>query len=204
MVWAWQLHFWTRALGGELATSAVPHAAMLLPVVTKRCWEARGAIGSALLHIDMPQPFPYVHLLAMLTDLALAVNAMYVGLHTGRQLLVPHAPGELPPWQSEAAVNVALLLFFAAVRVAAFTLIYNGLLGIGVTLDNPLGDDSGDLPGLAYQVYMKREAEAFALGVDAIDLDGSRSGHAWWEGLARSDEELVALTKPKGKARPSK
>ena len=45
-----------------------------------------------------------------------------------------------------------LLVGFAAVRVAAFTLIYHGLLGIGVSLDNPIGDDPADLPGLAFQV----------------------------------------------------
>ena len=78
-----------------------------------------------------------------------------------------------------------LLVGFAAVRVAAFTLIYHGLLGIGVSLDNPIGDDPADLPGLAFQVYMKRETEAFSNGVDAIDLDGSRSGQVWWEGLLK-------------------
>ena len=46
-----------------------------------------------------------------------------------------------------------LLVGFAAVRVAAFTLIYHGLLGIGVSLDNPIGDDPADLPGLAFQVH---------------------------------------------------
>ena len=47
-----------------------------------------------------------------------------------------------------------LLVGFAAVRVAAFTLIYHGLLGIGVSLDNPIGDDPADLPGLAFQVHI--------------------------------------------------
>ena len=131
-------------------------------------------------------------------------HGRYVGLHTGRQLFVPHEPGGAPPWLSEARVNVVLLVAYAGVRVATFTLIYNGLLGIGVTLDNPLGDDAGDLPGLAYQVYMKREAEAFGLGVDAIDPDGSRSGHVWWEGLAKAEEEGRAPAHSRPKARPSK
>ena len=69
-----------------------------------------------------------------------------------------------------------LLVGFAAVRVAAFTLIYHGLLGIGVSLDNPIGDDPADLPGLAFQVFMKDECEAFSAGVDAVSSD-------WWEGL---------------------
>ena len=37
VVWAWQTHFWTRALGGDLGTTPVPHAAMLAPLVMKRC-----------------------------------------------------------------------------------------------------------------------------------------------------------------------
>ena len=151
-----------------------------------------------------------------------------------------------------------LLVGFAAVRVAAFTLIYHGLLGIGVSLDNPIGDDPADLPGLAFQVpssacvrvcvcvcacvrvlraclraararacmracvcmcmcrasparscgslhatypatspppppsaqvFMRRECEAFGAGVDAIDLDGSKTGHVWWEGLGSSARE---------------
>ena len=53
-------------------------------------------------------------------------------------------------------------------RVAAFTLIYQGLLGIGIALDNPCGDDPTDMPGLAFQVFMKDECEAFSAGVDAV------------------------------------
>ncbi len=52
---------------------------------------------------------------------------------------------------TRASLQVLLLVGFAAVRVAAFTLIYHGLLGIGVSLDNPIGDDPADLPGLAFQ-----------------------------------------------------
>ena len=58
-----------------------------------------------------------------------------------------------------------LLVGFAAVRVAAFTLIYHGLLGIGVSLDNPIGDDPADLPALAYQVWMKKECESFSAAI---------------------------------------
>jgi len=198
VVWAWQTHFWTRALSGELGTSPVPHAAMLAPLVMQRCMDGRGAIGLALAYIGTQQPFPYVHLLSILTDLALAVNAMYVGLHTGRQLfgVQPHCDVAqaaalkcASSWQSESTLNVLLLVGFAAVRVAAFTLIYHGLLGIGVSLDNPIGDDPADLPGLAFQVFMRRECEAFGAGVDAIDLDGSKTGHVWWEGLGSSARE---------------
>ena len=39
------------------------------------------------------------------------------------------------------------------------------------------------------QVFMRRECEAFGAGVDAIDLDGSKTGHVWWEGLGSSARE---------------
>ena len=73
--------------------------------------------------------------------------------------LQPHAVQAATPRVPEAgfrpsvaSLQVLLLVGFAAVRVAAFTLIYHGLLGIGVSLDNPIGDDPADLPGLAFQV----------------------------------------------------
>ena len=79
--------------------------------------DGRGAIGLALAYIGTQQPFPYVHLLSILTDLALAVNAMYVGLHTGRQLfgVQPHCDVAqaaalqcASSWQSESRLNVRL------------------------------------------------------------------------------------------------
>ena len=78
--------------------------------------DGRGAIGLALAYIGTQQPFPYVHLLSILTDLALAVNAMYVGLHTGRQLFeATHCDAAqavalqcASPWQSESRLNVLL------------------------------------------------------------------------------------------------
>ena len=117
VVWAWQTHFWTRALGGDLDTTPVPHAAMLAPLVMKRCMDGRGAVGLGLAYIGTQQPFPYVHLLSILTDLALAVNAMYVGLHTGRQLFGVQAHCDVAQaaalqcassWQSESRLNVRL------------------------------------------------------------------------------------------------
>ena len=65
-----------------------------------------------------------------------------------------------------------LLVGFAAVRVAAFTLIYHGLLGIGVSLDNPIGDDPADLPGLGDDT----RAVLAALGMDAAEI-AAASGH---------------------------
>ena len=74
----------------------------------------------------------------------------------------------------------------AFVRIASFTLIYSGLLAISVHLENPLGDDPADLPALAYQVWMKKECESFAAGVDAIEIDGDGGPGGWWEGLGTS------------------
>jgi hypothetical protein len=171
VVWTWMTAFWTKALGGSLALTPPPHAAQLMPLVMDKCMKGRGAIGSALCFIDTQQPFVYLHLLALITDVALGVNAMAVGLHTGRQLAsTAHCRHQQTPnigegdaealcraaIFSESPINLALLIGLAAVRVAAFTFIYNGLLGIGVALDNPLGDDPCDLPGLAFQVGMRR------------------------------------------------
>ena len=97
VVWAWMTHFWTKALGGALGVTAPPHAAQLMPVVMAKCMAGRGAIGAALSYVDTQQPFPYVHLLSLITDVALAVNAMAVGMHTGRQLAsMAHCPAGAP------------------------------------------------------------------------------------------------------------
>ena len=173
VVWAWQTHFWTRALHGELGTTPIAHAPQLAPLVMSKCMQGRGAIGTTLTYIDSQQPFPYVHLLALLTDMALCVNSATVGLQTGRQIYDP----------STLRAELPLLAICAFVRVASFVLIYNGLLAISVHLENPLGDDPADLPALAYQVWMKRECESFSAGVDAIDIDGPGG---WWEGLGKS------------------
>ena len=122
--------------------------------------------------------FPYVHLLALLTDMALCVNSATVGLQTGRILLDYTSRAEVP-----------LLLICAFVRVAVFVLIYSGLLAISVHLENPLGDDPADLPALAYQVWMKKECESFQSGVDAIDLEGVVDGRKWWEGLSKESDK---------------
>ena len=110
------------------------------------------------------------------------MNAVDVGINTGRELIQdPEALAACAGGVDCASAhrfNTSLLLAFGALRVATFTIIYNGLLSIGATLDNPLGNDPVDLPGLAYQVYMKDECEAFAAGVDAVD-----TGEGWWAGL---------------------
>ena len=147
-VWAWLSHFWARALAGDLSVTPIAHAPQLAPMVMDKCAQGRGALGLALSYVDSQQPFPYVHLLALLTDLALIVNAATVGLSAGRDVHDVHTMrGE-----------VSLLLLCAFLRIASFVLVFNGLLAVAVVLDNPLGDDPADLPALAYQSYMKRSA----------------------------------------------
>ena len=170
VVWAWMTAFWTRALGGVLDTSPIAHAAQLAPLVHDKCMRGRGAIGLALAYVDTQQPFSYLHLLSIITDITLAVNSATVGVQTGRHLLQPST--------RVSRAEAALVVGCALLRVVTIVLIASGLLVIGVQLDNPMGDDPGDFPALAYQVAMKRECESFQLGVDAVDL---QSG--WWEGL---------------------
>ena len=171
VVWAWMASFWQRALGGHLGCTHIEHASMLAPMVHDRCMRGRGAIGTALAVIDTQQPFPYVHLLSLITDVALSVNAATVGLQTGRHLLGAEA----------ARAEAPLIIACALVRVTAFVLCIGGLLSIGVHLDNPAGDDASDFPALAYQVMMRKECESITIGIDAVDL---RAG--WWVGLAKN------------------
>ena len=96
---------------------------------------------------------------------------------------LPRASDERLPATAPKSVMVQLL------RVAAFTLIYQGLLGIGIALDNPCGDDPTDMPGLAFQVFMKDECEAFSAGVDAVSSD-------WWEGLLQPPAAAKAAATP--------
>ena len=166
VIWSWMALFWTKVLSGETATTPIPHAPQNSPLIFGLVTKARGAIGLSLAYIDTQQPFPYVHLLSLITDLALAVNAVHVGTSAGRTLAM----------EAHTPLNTVLMVMVQLLRVAAFTLIYQGLLGIGIALDNPCGDDPTDMPGLAFQVFMKDECEAFSAGVDAVSSD-------WWEGL---------------------
>ena len=115
-------HRRVRALNNELGTTPIAHASQLAPMVMQRCMNGRGAIGLTLTYIDSQQPFPYVHLLALLTDMALCVNSATVGLQTGRSLYD----------HNTTHTEVPFLALCAFVRVAAFVLIYNGLLAISV------------------------------------------------------------------------
>ena len=74
-----------------------------------------------------------------------------------------------------------IILVGWVIQVLAYPLIYNGLLSIGVALENPLGNAFMDLPTLAYQHYMHDECVSFASGMGAVDpTDG------WWSGVVKS------------------
>ena len=98
MVFAWLATFFQRALteegAEELGTTPVPHAHMQAPLVLKRCAEGRGAAGGALTIVCTQLPFPYVHLLSMLVQVACVFNAIVQGVETGWILSEPTCIGE--------------------------------------------------------------------------------------------------------------
>ena len=86
--------------------------------------------------IDTQQPLPYVHLLSVITDVALVINAVAVGIETGRSLgSTAHCEGTATPVcdvaiYHQSALNTTLLLALAVGRVVALTVFADGLLGI--------------------------------------------------------------------------
>jgi hypothetical protein len=98
MVFAWLAAFFQRALteegAEELGTTPVPHAQMQAPLVLKRCAEGRSAAGGALTLVCTQLPFPYVHLLSMLVQVACVFNAIVQGAATGWILSEPTCIGE--------------------------------------------------------------------------------------------------------------
>ena len=98
--------------------------------------QRRAARSGCRWRTSTQQPFP-IHLLSLITDLALAVNAVHVGTSAGRTLAM----------EAHTPLNTVLMVMVQLLRVAAFTLIYQGLLGIGIALDNPCGDARPTCPG---------------------------------------------------------
>jgi len=212
VVWSWMTLFWSRALAGELDVTPVPHADQMMPAIMQLSLDgqvrwavagekakrdsARGrvaqqgeystlsaeqrareqaAIGTCLSIARGQQSYPYVHLLSIITSAALVVNALTVGVVLGRQAGLAEEPGP----------RVAGVLFACGwLRVLCFTVLHAGLLAIGATLENPLGNDSADLPGLSHNAFMKAEAEAWSAGVDR-----AKAG-LWWRGLLAQRHKL--------------
>ena len=116
-----------------------------------------------------------MHLLSLITSVSLFVNALATGIHTGRH--VYHADGDGLTLLASQPLNACSLIACAALRVSAFTVIFSGLTAMGSSLDNPLGDDPSDLPGVSYSTFIKDGCEAWYAGVDRAVAG------AWWEGL---------------------
>ena len=209
MVFTWLSDFFNRALAEDgpqlLGTSPVAHAQMQAPVVIKRCLDGRGAAGGALALVYTQLPFPYVHLLSMLVQVACVVNAMVQGARTGWILSTPTCLGDAKlaegthhyRFELQEGCPPALFVYhFTAstlilgglvVSILIYPIIYHGLLSIGVMLSNPLSTDLIDFPGSFYQSVMKAELNGFAKSADAVDLGGtgrSSKGPRWWPGLA--------------------
>jgi hypothetical protein len=205
MVFSWLSEFWAKALsesGHEvLGTSKVPHAANQAPIVLKRCLDGRGAAGGALALVYTQLPFPYVHLLSLLVQIACTINATVMGAHTGWLLSEPICTSEgavvptahrhryeivpdCPPaafvysWTANCVVIAGLLI-----SVIIYPIIYHGLLSIGIMLSTPLGPDFIDFPGSFYQHIMKAEFKGFYTCIDAVNLKGG--GTRWWRSIVR-------------------
>lgn len=197
MVFAWLMDFFSRALTDEgaasLGTTPVPHAATQAPMILKRCLDGRGAAGGALAMVYTQLPFPYVHLLSMLVQLACLVNATVEGARTGWILSTPVCIDEAaampvihryryelqdgcPPALFVYHWMATLLIFFGLiVSIIIYPVIYHGLLSIGVMLSNPLGTDLIDFPGSFYQHVMKAEILGFCRSTDARHLKAKPS-----------------------------
>ena len=190
MVFAWLTDFFNRALTDEgaaaLGTTPVPHAAMQAPIILKRCLDGRGAAGGALALVYTQLPFPYVHLLSLLVQVACLVNATVEGARTGWILSTPvclTSEASSTPMQHRYRYELqdgcppalfvyhwmaTLLIFFGlVVSIIIYPVIYHGLLSIGVMLSNPLGTDLIDFPGSFYQHVMKAEILGFCKSTDA-------------------------------------
>lgn len=200
MVFLWLAEFWNKALSeeGGLTTSRIPHASYYAPAVIKRIMDARGAAGGALALVYTQLPFPYVHLLSLIVDVACVVNAICVGVHTGYVLSEPvclgssiKAPGHKFRYEVQEGCPPALLVYsYGAslmvmagwiVTAVAYPIIYHGLLSIGIMVSNPLGEHFIDLPGNFYSNVMKAEYKGFHASADVCNGDRSLPlVRPWW------------------------
>ena len=167
VVWAWQTHFWSKAISGELGCTKVPQPGQAFGIAARTCQEARDAIQKGLMFLGTQQPFPYVHMISLIVDVALFLNALYVGCDIGRSFDADNSP-----------IQSGLLIAIGILRVLIFTFLYNGLSDISVALEDPFGTDMADLPALAFQTHMRGDCQAFGAAVAAVDRD-----QGWWPGF---------------------
>ena len=186
VVWAWIAAFLTKALSrsGEATAgdiTPVPHAAHLMPHVMDKCAVARGCIGGGLAHVDTQQPLAYAHLLSLMTWTCVILNALLMGLKLAYDGVATDANGWFvfnPGWP---------LIFGGIVKIIIMPVCYDGLLGVGTILDNPLGYDHNNFPSEAFAHYMHAESKAYCTGVDAVR-------ESWWEGTGLAFDALPSMS----------
>ena len=180
VVWAWQAAFWACAMtpssskgckkAGETAPSSrltsIPHAAHLVPLAMEACARARDAISIGMTYVNTQQPFAYVHMLAFSVWIATTINALLAGLKMA--YLDPKLVSgcfEFPQLASWP------LIFSCVARVILLPLMYDGLLGLAITLENPFQSSSAAscFPSELFEHEIHSECSAMAMGVDCID-----------------------------------
>ena len=197
VVWAWHTTFWTRALtsgsnyGGACSDAPagkeanrgtiipIPHAAHLMPLVMDTCGRARDAISAGLTHVTTQQPFAYVHLLALGCWVAVVLNALLAGLKLA--YLDPKLLSSGIAWPGPSSWP---LLVACVGRLFVLPIMYDGLLGLSVALENPFLSSTG-FPSDLFEHEMHAECTAMAKGVDGIDAT------RWWH-AAGTDRGKVA------------
>ena len=195
VVWAWQAAFWTCALSqhassGQNPTTSkeahaatpsnrpkpIPHAEHLMPLVMESCARARDAISIGLTYVSTQQPFAYVHMLALSVWIATVINALLAGLklaYLDPKLL---AGGFALPQPSSWPLVLACVA-----RLVFLPVMYDGLLGLAITLENPFAESAAGsgFPSEMYEHDIHAECSAMAMGVDSIDP-------SWWQSTGRS------------------
>ncbi|KAL3916691.1 MAG: hypothetical protein SGPRY_006711 [Prymnesium sp.] len=211
MVFSWLADFWSRALSDEcdLGTSRIPHAAYIAPSVIKRCLDGRGAAGGALALVFTQLPFPYVHLLSLLVDVACVVNGICSGVHTGYALSEPTCVGNATPSEAHhfryemqegcppalfvySYIATGMILAGWLVTAVSYPIIYHGLLSIGIMVSNPLDRHFIDFPGQFYSNIMKAECNGFISNADC--------SQGWWKSWGSAPKKTAE--KPRRVSRP--
>lgn len=185
--WAWLTHFWAHTITNcETPTlPTAPARASALSYATRKCADGRGAIGRALGFVSCQQPFGYVHLLALMVDLALVANGAAAGMIVAsKDILKVSGRVEPSPDHQRTCSRSALTnhshgscqittVIYAGLKCILLPLAYYGLLRLGGRLDNPFRRDLMDLPCYEYGSYFKGDFEAISGGIGKV-------GDTWW------------------------
>ena len=151
MVTAWIYRLVTRMeQGDKLFIEVNPIKSQL----TNRIFELRRLTNNMFTHVNKQLPYPFVHLLAMVTEMTLFVNAVSVGLQYGGSIgpCITQSQGRRStdgdyvdchdPWEMGMVVSVG------ALTTVLLPFLYIGLLSIGTMLEDPMGADASDEPAI--------------------------------------------------------